>query len=96
VRQRYLVTYDVCDPKRLRHVFETLKGFGLHLQLSVFLCDLTRQGLAELKAALTEHINARHDQVLLVDLGPMGGRADAAIESLGRAYERLEHGAVVV
>jgi CRISPR-associated protein Cas2 len=94
--QRYLVTYDISDPRRLRKVFETLKGFGLHLQLSVFLCDLTRMGVAELRAELNALIHAREDQVLFVDLGPADGRAESAIESLGRAYSRLEHGPVVV
>lgn len=28
MRQRYLVTYDIGDPKRLRKVFKLLKGYG--------------------------------------------------------------------
>ena len=44
-RQSYVVTYDICDPKRLRRVYETLRGHGDHLQLSVFRCDLTRREL---------------------------------------------------
>lgn len=96
MRQRYLVTYDVCDPKRLRRVFELLKGFGTHVQLSVFVCDLERMDLAELKARMLEVIHAREDQVLLIDLGPAEGRAESAIASLGRAYEPPSSGAVVV
>ena len=38
---RFYVTYDVCDPKRLRRVFQILKGAGEHVQYSVFCCDLT-------------------------------------------------------
>jgi CRISPR-associated protein Cas2 len=28
MRRCYLVCYDICDPKRLRQVHKTCKGFG--------------------------------------------------------------------
>jgi CRISPR-associated protein Cas2 len=43
-----LVTYDISSPKRWRLVFETLHGFGEHVQLSVFRCDLTPQRLVRI------------------------------------------------
>ena len=84
MRQRYIVTYDVSDPKRLRQVFKVLKGFGLHLQFSVFRCDLSPMALVTLKLKLGEVIHDREDQVLIIDLGPTDGRATEAIECLGR------------
>ena len=84
MRQRYLVTYDISDPKRLRQVFKTMKGFGRHLQFSVFSCDLSPMALVQLKLALTGIIDMRDDQVLIIDLGPADGRAAEAFESLGR------------
>jgi len=30
MRRCYLVCYDICDPKRLRHVLQVVKGFGEH------------------------------------------------------------------
>jgi CRISPR-associated protein Cas2 len=36
MRQAFVVSYDVCCPKRLRKVFRVLRGFGDHVQLSVF------------------------------------------------------------
>ena len=36
---RYYVTYDICDPRRLRRVFQVLKGVGEHVQDS-HLADL--------------------------------------------------------
>ncbi len=96
MRQRYIVTYDIADPKRLRQVFKTLKGFGEHLQFSVFRCDLTRMALAELKGRLNASIHAREDQVLFIDIGPAEGRAAEAVESLGRACARMERGPTVV
>lgn len=85
MRQRYLVTYDVCDPKRLRRVFKVLKGFGVHLQLSVFSCDLTEMNLVRMRALVTAEIDASEDAVLIVDVGPADGRGSASFECLGRA-----------
>ena len=87
MRQRYIVTYDIADPSRLRRVFRILKGYGEHLQLSVFRCDLTKMMLARVKAELNEVINnAEWDQVLIVDVGPTEGRGVEVFESLGKAY----------
>ena len=41
MRTSYLVSYDICDDKRLRKVFQTMRGYGDHLQYSVFQCQLT-------------------------------------------------------
>jgi CRISPR-associated protein Cas2 len=86
VRQRYIVTYDIADPARLRKVFKLMKGYGEHLQLSVFRCDLTLMTLAAMKAALSEAIHALEDQVLIIDVGPTEGRGEDVFESLGKAY----------
>ncbi len=32
MRQTYIVSYDVCHPKRLRKVFKLMRGYGDHLQ----------------------------------------------------------------
>lgn len=96
MRQRYIVTYDIRDPKRLRQVFRTLKGYGTHLQLSVFRCDLTRMALAQLKERLSACLNTREDQVLLIDIGPSEGRAAEAVESLGQAYVEEPKGPAIV
>ncbi len=86
MRQRYIVTYDIADPVRLRKVFKAMKGFGEHLQLSVFRCDLTDLAMARLKAALLQVIDAQKDQVLIIDVGPTEGRGAEVFESLGKAY----------
>lgn len=96
MRRLYIVTYDICDPKRLRQVFKTMKGFGAHLQLSVFQCDLPAADLVRMRAALTEIIHQVKDQVLIIDLGPTEGRLIKAIESLGRSVVVVERQAQVV
>lgn len=83
MRNRYLVCYDVADPKRLTRVHRTMLGFGDWLQLSVFACDLTAQRRVELLMALTALINLREDRVMIIDIGPSEARALGAIEYLG-------------
>lgn len=87
VRTRYLVSYDIAHPKRLRRVAKTLEGFGVRLQYSVFECPLDEMRLAQAKAALQEVINHDEDQVLFVSLGPAAGDATLVIEAMGLPYE---------
>ena len=82
--QCYLVTYDISSPERLRRVYRTLLGYGEHLQLSVFRCDLTGVRLVELRMALREIIHHDEDQVLFIRLGPSGERTLERFEVLGR------------
>lgn len=96
MRHVYVVTYDVCDPKRLRRVYNLLLGYGEHLQLSVFECELNARELVELRHGLGELIHHEQDQVLFVDVGPVDGRGDESISSLGRPYVDPERVAVVV
>ena len=87
MRRLYLVTYDICDPKRLRRVFKTMKGFGAHLQLSVFQCDLPPIDVVRMQATLSEIIHHKEDQVLIIDLGPSEGKPIKRIDALGKAVE---------
>ena len=40
MRRRFIVCYDISDPKRLRKMFRKI-GFGDPLQKSMFTCDLS-------------------------------------------------------
>lgn len=80
----YIVTYDISSPKRWRKVFRTMSGFGEHIQLSVFRCELTALQQAVLKARLDALIHHDEDQVLVIDLGRTGPRIIEGIEVLGR------------
>jgi len=95
-RQTYVVSYDVSDPRRLRRVYRTLLGYGDHLQLSVFRCDLTVRELIELRGKLAEVIDHTEDQVLFVDVGPAEARGATAFSSIGRRYFAAERLAVIV
>jgi CRISPR-associated protein Cas2 len=95
MRHTYVVTYDISDPKRLRKVYRLMLGYGDHLQLSVFECELNPRELVELRHALGELIHHGEDQVLFANLGPVEGRGSESIESLGRAYIDPERVAIV-
>jgi CRISPR-associated protein Cas2 len=95
-RTTYVVTYDISDPKRLRRVYQLMLGYGDHIQLSVFRCDLTAREVIELRAKLGAVIDCDADQVLFVDIGPAHARAAGAISSLGRRYVAAERLAVIL
>jgi len=96
VRNTYLVCYDICDDKRLRQVFRTMRDFGDHLQYSIFECQMTPIDLARCRHLLSEIIHHGEDQVLFVDLGPAEGRGERVISSLGLPYTPLNAPCIVV
>ncbi len=96
MRRLYVVTYDISDPRRLRKVFKTMRGFGEHLQLSVFQCDLTQMARVEMQAALEEIIHHEEDKVLIIDLGPAEARSVQGIQALGRQMRVVKRGPVIV
>ena len=96
VRNTFLVTYDICQDKRLAKVHKTMRGFGDHLQYSVFECQLTRADLARCRHLLSTIIDHREDQVLFVDLGPTEGRGDRVITALGKPYSPIDGPCIIV
>ena len=96
MRNTYIVCYDIANPKRLRDVFKTMKGWGEHVQLSVFECHLDRSDLVSLNAELARLIHYEQDQVLFIDLGPTGGRGDRVITALGKPYTVVDSPCTIV
>ena len=96
MRKIYLVTYDICDDKRLRTVFKTMRNWGDHLQYSVFECQLNDVDLLKLKEQLKQIINSTQDQVLFVNLGPAAGRGERVIEAIGRPYVSIASPCVII
>lgn len=68
-RRRYVVAYDIRDDARLRRVHKTMKAFGDPMQYSVFVCDLDRMELTDMKRALMEAMNQAVDSIAIMDLG---------------------------
>ena len=82
-RTRYIVAYDIRDTKRLRMVHKTMKGFGWPMQYSVFICDLDRTELFELKTELGSHIHHGMDSVAIVDVGDPADRGRHCFDFMG-------------
>lgn len=95
MRQTYIVSYDISHPRRLRKVFKLMRGYGDHLQLSVFQCELNHRELIELRARLSDIIHREEDQVMFVDVGPVEGRGNTSISAIGRPYMYPERHAIV-
>ena len=92
--RRYIVSYDIADPKRLRSVARVAEGYGYRLQFSVFECLLDALRLAEMKAALNDKIHHNEDQVLFISLGTQDAGGSLCIESIGIPY--AEHSRVTI
>lgn len=95
MRTLYIATYDICDPKRLKRVFSLMRGYGDHLQFSVFRCELTDRERSELMAKLDGELKHDADQVLFFPLGPAGGFRESGEYYLGRPYQAVNHSALV-
>jgi CRISPR-associated protein Cas2 len=96
MRNRYIVTYDITDDDRRNSVFKKLRGCGDHLQYSVFRCDLSDSERITMIAALHPLIEHAEDQILLIDLGPVDGRAASCVNAIGRRYLAPERTVVVI
>lgn len=96
MRHLFIVSYDISDRMRWAKVYKTMRGFGEHLQLSVFQCDLTPAQKVRMVAALSEIINHEEDQVVFIDLGPTEGREVKEIQAIGRPMEVVGREPIVV
>ena len=87
-RKRYIVSYDIANPKRLRTVARIAEGFGYRLQYSVFECLLDPLRYEKMKAEFLETIHHTEDQILFIALGTKKADGNLAIESLGIPYRQ--------
>ncbi len=86
----YLVCYDISDAKRLRRVYQVMRGFGDHLQYSVFRCVLSELQLARMRDRLITEMSAEEDQVIIVPLGVATSKRSWRMFSVGRALTHPE------
>ncbi len=96
MRHLYIVSYDISDRVRWSKVYKTMRGFGEHMQLSVFQCDLAPARKLRMAAALGEIINHEQDQVVIIDMGPSEGREIKEIEAIGRPMDVITTEPMVV
>ena len=60
---RYLVTYDIADPRRLSRLFRYMKKQGVPVQYSVFLVETSAAKMGNLMARIAKMIHAEADDV---------------------------------
>jgi CRISPR-associated protein Cas2 len=83
MKSRYIISYDVCDARRLRLVYRKMCGYGDPLHYSVFRCDLSASDKIILIDELSGLIDHREDRIMIVDIGPAEGRGRECVEMLG-------------
>jgi len=93
-RRRYLIAYDIADPKRLRRVCVLMEDHGYRLQYSVFVCDLSKAELAELESAVGSVMDLMLDSVIRIDLGATGSAARVVTIGRGRGIPQPGPGIV--
>lgn len=92
-RRRFLVAYDIREPKRLRRVCKLMEAHGDRMQYSVFICDLDRAELVRLRAASEAIMDLSVDSVAIVDLGEVG---EARFTFVGQHYRLPRRGDQIV
>ncbi len=60
---KYLIAYDICEPRRLRRVAKRLEQSAARIQKSVFLLNGTRQDLEGVTTDLMALIDVAEDRV---------------------------------
>jgi len=96
MRRCYLVCYDISDSKRLRKVYELMKGYGQSWQYSVFFCVLKDMDRVKMQVDLEEQINQREDQVLVIEVGSSAEKFRGDTTTLGKSLPDQPSGMVVI
>lgn len=73
-----------------------MKGYGQHLQYSVFVCDLSRGEKAQMQVELGDVIQHRVDSVAIVDLGAIQNDTALHFEFMGARRPLPNSGPVIV
>lgn len=85
-RRRYLIAYDIADPRRLRRVITLMEGVGERLQYSVFLCDLSSMERIMWERDIRTEIKLSEDSVVVLDLGPIESSVPVATLGVPRRF----------
>lgn len=96
MRNRYVVAYDIRDPKRLRRIYNKMRGFGEPLQYSVFFCELSLKEKAIMISDLIEIIHPTQDSIMIINTGWTEDDIRDRVELIGDKPNIQERKAVVV
>jgi CRISPR-associated protein Cas2 len=92
----YVISYDIADDARRLDVADALLSYGRRVQYSVFECALGETSFTKLRIQLDGLIHHTEDQILILDLGPLEGRAREAVSSLGKLYVLPKNDSLVI
>jgi|YelNatPaOPRAMG01_1025707.scaffolds.fasta_scaffold71085_3 CRISPR-associated protein Cas2 len=81
---KYLITYDIRNPKRWVKVYKSLKKLGLNVQLSCFEVDLSEYMMDQTLKKLSKYIDSKED---LIYAYPLSERSSSFIVKLGKAKD---------
>lgn len=96
MRNRYIVCYDVADPKRLTKTYKKMNGYGDPVQYSVFQCELSDMELLYMRGDLESLLNLQEDRVLIVNTGPADNRPSKHISVMGTPLNSRGDSAIVI
>ena len=81
MRSRYLVVYDIREPRRLQRVARILADYGQRVQKSKFEIEVGPAALRELYRRLAAEIDPQEDGIKYI---PLCQACQAKIEVIGR------------
>jgi CRISPR-associated protein Cas2 len=93
-RRRFLVAYDIRDDRRLRLVAGCMEGYGMRIQYSVFVCDLSEREKFLMRGDIESRMKLSEDSVMIIDLG--AGGDSSRFLFLGHREKLPSSGAVIV
>ncbi len=96
MRKKYVVSYDITDPKRLNQVYKKMRGYGDTLQYSVFICDLSLKEKIIMVSELSHIINHSQDSILIFELGNSNAQFQKKITSIGKVKKIDDRGAMII
>lgn len=70
MERKYIIAYDICDPKRLSRVAKVMENYGCRVQKSIFEVALTTFSLKKLKNQLKQEMDLKQDGVKIFLLCP--------------------------
>jgi len=93
---RYIVSYDIADPERLRRVHAVVRASAQHVQDSVYEALLTEKERVLFENRLKKILHMNEDQVIFLSLGSAERTELPEITTLGLVYRPQRRGSVVL
>jgi CRISPR-associated protein Cas2 len=81
MERKYVITYDICDPKRLNKVAKIMKDYGVRVQKSIFEAALNPRQLEILKSRIKKVMDLDLDGVKFFLLCP---KCDQKVNIIGK------------